>query len=101
MLLIEALGGGEGAPGGEAEAGVGVALQGGEVIEHGGALALLFDLELGDGGLFAGAGLDDRDGFLFSGEAGFGAGVKATGVDALPGNGLAVRRSGARGRSPA
>src|SRR4029453_17484308 len=77
VLLVAALGGGEGAPCAEAEAGVGVALQRREVVEERRALLALGLLELGDLAAGAADGLDDRPGLLGALQPRLGAGVEA------------------------
>ena len=62
MLLVAALRGGERAPGGEAEAAVGLALQRREVVEQRRALGALLALELRDDAGLAAHGGDDRVG---------------------------------------
>ena len=92
MLLVEALGGGQRAAGGEAEARVGLALERREVVEERRALLLGRLLELGDlAGLVAHGG-DDRVGLLGGLQPRLGAGVEAALVAAagLPSDGSKV-----------
>ena len=60
VLLVEPLGGGERAPGREAEARVGLALERGEVVQERRALLLGRLLQLGDRAGLAAHGRDDR-----------------------------------------
>ena len=77
VLLVQALGGGQRAPGGEAEARVGVALQRREVVEERRALLLGRLLELGDLARLVADGGDDRLGLLGGLQPRLGAGVEA------------------------
>ena len=77
MLLVEPLGGGERAPGGEAEARVRLALQRGEVVEERRALLLRRLLELRDRARLAADGGDDRLGLGGGLQARLRAGVEA------------------------
>ena len=70
VLLVQALRGAERAPRGEAVAGVGLALERREVVQHRRALALLLLVELGDRALLALARLDDRERLLLARDAG-------------------------------
>src|SRR6185295_6420257 len=77
VLLVAALGGGQRAPRGEAEAAVGLALQRREVVEQRRALLALLALELRDRAGLPPDGVDDRVGLGGARQARLGAVVVA------------------------
>jgi len=97
VLLIQALGRGQGAPGREAKASVGVALQRGQVIEQGRALALLLLVELDDLARLVATRLHDRQRLCLGGDTGLGPRVITAVVLALGVGRLALQRTGGEG----